>query len=174
MTTNPRLQRTRLRAPLSSRPFGGCRRQVMLFREPKMACIIALMCTVLFVPVACSSVPSQSAAQPECLKGAARPPEVRAGPNCKEIEAPVLLDCVEPAYPADIRRQRLQGKVVARAELTPDATLTDIRVVESPSAALSSLALEAFRQWRYKPAFCRDVGKPVRTYITMTTAFRLN
>ncbi len=62
---------------------------------------------------------------------------------------------------------------MAEAVLTPQATLDSVRVVSSPSDALSALALKAFSQWRYKPAVCRDSGEQIRVYITMTTIFKL-
>jgi protein TonB len=100
--------------------------------------------------------------------------EPMAGGGCKSIEAPKLLRSVEPDYPEEIRKQGVKGKVVAEAVLTPDGALEDIRIVSSPSEALSQLALKAFSQWRYKAAFCRNWGKPIRVYITMTAAFNLH
>lgn len=120
----------------------------------------------------CSSATPPVSVVPNCMKP--RPSEVTAGKDCKEIEAPVLLDCVDPEYPADVRKEKLEGKVVARAVLTADANLEGMKIVSSPSEALSGLAVDAFRQWRYKPAFCRDSGKPVQAYITMTTTFSLH
>jgi TonB family protein len=107
------------------------------------------------------------------MRHAMVPPEVRAGKDCKEVEAPVLLDCVEPGYPTDVRKARLEGKVVAVAVLTPDGNLEGIRVSSSPSETLSNVALKAFGQWHYKPAFCRDTGQPVQVHVTMTTTFSL-
>ncbi len=93
---------------------------------------------------------------------------------CKDIEAPTLIRRVVPDYPAYLRRQGIEGEVVAQGVLNPDATFEDIKIVSSPSEALSELAVKAFRKWRYKAAFCRDWGKPIRVYITMTLTFALH
>jgi len=121
----------------------------------------------------CVSNTPTAGLQPSCMKRA-HPPEVRSGKDCKEIESPVLLACVDPGYPSYVRKQQLEGKVVAEAALSPDGTLQNIKITSSPSDVLSQLALDAFRQWSYKAAFCRDMGKPIQTYVTMTTTFSLH
>jgi TonB family protein len=81
---------------------------------------------------------------------------------------------VESDYPAYLRRQGIEGTVVAECALTPDGTLEDIKIFSSSSAELSELAIKVFGKWCYKPAFCKDWGKPIRVYITMTTTFALH
>jgi hypothetical protein len=49
-----------------------------------------------------------------------------------------------------------------------------ITVKASPGKPLSELAMEAVSQWRYKPAYCKDLQKPVRVYLMVETTFRLN
>jgi TonB family protein len=134
--------------------------------------LIGLLGGSLIWSAKCSSATPQAGAEPNCKKKVS-PPEVREGRDCKEVESPVLLDCVDPDYPRDVRKGRLEGKVVAQAILTADGNLEGIRIVSSPSEVLSNLAVSAFRRWHYKPAFCRDAGKQVQTYITMTTTFGL-
>jgi TonB family protein len=136
-------------------------------------CEAGFLLVALIGSAQCSSTSPKASVEPSC-KQRAQPPEVRSGPGCKEVESPVLLECVDPDYPPDVRKDRLSGKVVATATLYPDARLGGVTVVSSPSEVLSKLALEAFRQWRYKPAFCRDLGKPIEVTITMTTTFSLH
>jgi TonB family protein len=92
-------------------------------------------------------------------------------PACEKIQAPEHIRRVEPEYPADLRRLRVQGKVVMTATLRADGVLQDIKVSSSPSPYLSKLAVEAFQRWRYKPARCG--GEPIQVYITTTMTFGL-
>ncbi len=142
-------------------------------RKLRSVCEAGLLVVTLIGSAQCSSNSAKTSVEPSCKKHA-QSPEVRSGPDCKEAESPVLLECVDPDYPPDVRKNRLSGKVVATATLYPDARLGGVTVVSSPSEVLSKLALEAFRQWRYKPAFCRDLGKPIEVTITMTTTFSLH
>jgi TonB family protein len=100
---------------------------------------------------------------------------IQAGsePKCRDIEPPKLIHCVDPMYPSEVRKQRLEGRVVVDAVLTPAGLIDDMKVRSSPGEMLTSLALAAFRERRYKPAKCRDSGEPVRVYVTLTVTFAL-
>ena len=99
-------------------------------------------------------------------------PSDRPSPGCARLEQPVLLRRVEPEYPADVRRQGLQGFVILQGRVDTNGEVTEVRPLQSPSEALSKLASAAVRQWRYKPALCD--GKPMRVYLTVTSNFRLD
>jgi protein TonB len=90
------------------------------------------------------------------------------------LEAPTLIRRVEPEYPAQVRKERTHGEVKIRAVIAADGTVSDISIASSPSEILSRLAVEAVSQWRYKPAYCRDLAKPVRVYLTVTVTFSLD
>jgi TonB family protein len=94
--------------------------------------------------------------------------------ECRSIEPPKLQHRVEPKYPADVRKQGLQGIVIVEGILGTDGMVSDIYVLQSPSKTLSHLASEAVRQWRYTPAYCNDLGKPIRVYLTVTSTFSLH
>ena len=135
-----------------------------------------LVVATLFLALDCSTIPppSKSVHPPACMTGDHISGKVQATTACTEMEAPTLIDCVDPDYPKDIRRRHLQGKVVASARLTADGVLEDFKIESSPWPELSQLALDAFRQWRYKPALCRDTGKTIPVRITTTLTFTLN
>jgi TonB family protein len=90
---------------------------------------------------------------------------------CERVEAPKLINRVEPAYPEAIRRARLEGVVVLGGILGTDGTISDIGIEKNPSGALTMLALAAVSQWRYAPASCN--GKPIRVYLTVAVTFNL-
>jgi protein TonB len=100
------------------------------------------------------------------------PSPVPRDEECKTVDQKaILIHRVDPEYPADLRKQKVQGNVVLEGIVKTDGSITDLRVLNSPSDTLSKLSTDAMLQWRYKPALCR--GRPVRVYVTNTFTFRL-
>ncbi|MGB7330205.1 MAG: TonB family protein [Terriglobales bacterium] len=82
-----------------------------------------------------------------------------------------LMHRVAPVYPAQARTLRLEGTVVLTAVVMEDGTVSDVRVVDG-SPALARSAVDAVKQWRYKP-YQLD-GKPVKNEITINVAFKFS
>lgn len=89
--------------------------------------------------------------------------------------APEPLDTARnrrPNYPDASRRRGEQG--VVRVELVVDAEgrVANVRVIETSGfSALDAAALEAVREWRFRPG--RRGGLPVTSNITTSVHFRL-
>ena len=66
----------------------------------------------------------------------------------------------------------VNGQAVARAEVTADGNVEDVRVLKSVNPLLDASAVRAVQQWKYKPATLN--GRSVRVYLTVTVTFRLN
>ena len=81
-----------------------------------------------------------------------------------------LLNKVEPVYPQLARNARVQGQVVLTAIISKDGTIQDLRVL-SGHPLLVPAALDAVRQWRYKPYLLS--GEPVEVETTVTVIFSL-
>jgi TonB family protein len=96
--------------------------------------------------------------------GANRSPDLLSAP-------PVVLLKVEPQYTEEARKAKLKGVVVLYVEIGPDGRATDIRVNRSLGMGLDEKAIEAVRQWRFRPAM-KD-GKPVTQATTIEVNFRL-
>ena len=77
-----------------------------------------------------------------------------------------LVHRVEPPYPMIAKQIRLQGTVVLRAMVGADGTIDQIQVV-SGHPILAQAALEAVRQWRYRPYFLNGMAIPVETEVTV-------
>lgn len=81
-----------------------------------------------------------------------------------------LINKVEPVYPQLARGARVQGQVVLTAIISKDGTIQDLRVL-SGHPLLVQAALDAVRQWRYKPYLLN--GEPVEVETTVTVIFSL-
>ena len=84
---------------------------------------------------------------------------------------PKLLHRVEPKYPAAARAARVQGVVILEAIIRRDGSVGNVRPLRQLSMGLTEAAVEAVKQWRYKPAMLFD--EPVEFALTVTVNFKL-
>jgi len=80
---------------------------------------------------------------------------------------------VQPEYPELARVARIEGNVVLQAVIRADGTVGDLVVLRStrPNSGFEQAAIDAVRQWRYKPAL--SGGRPVDVYFTVYVDFSL-
>jgi TonB family protein len=100
------------------------------------------------------------------------PPELRseASSSGASLQIGELISRVDPIYPEEAERQAVEGTVRLRAIVGKDGAVADIEVVNGPPL-LSSAAVSAVRQWRYKPTLVGD--QPVEVAEEITISFRL-
>jgi len=69
---------------------------------------------------------------------------------------------------------RSQGKVILEAVITREGAIDParLRVLETASPLLTPAAIEAVKQWRYRPTLLN--GQPVEILTTITINFTLN
>jgi periplasmic protein TonB len=77
-----------------------------------------------------------------------------------------LVYRVQPNYPAIARQARVQGSVELRAVISKTGTIENLIVV-SGHPMLSSAAIAAVRQWRYRPYLLNNEAVEVETEITV-------
>ena len=87
------------------------------------------------------------------------------------VTAPIVLYKKEPEYSEEARKAKYQGTVVLYIEVDPSGRAVNPRVVRSLGLGLDEKAMEAVRQWKFKPGY-RD-GKPVTVAATIEVNFRL-
>jgi protein TonB len=85
-----------------------------------------------------------------------------------------LIHTVRPTYPRLAVITHTQGAVILEAVITREGTIdkSRLRVLSTASPLLTSAAVEAVEQWRYKPTLLS--GKPVEVLATITVNFTLN
>ena len=77
-----------------------------------------------------------------------------------------LLHKVQPLYPAVARAARIQGPVELRAIISKAGTIENLVVVRGHPLLVAS-AIEAVRQWRYRPYLLNNEPIEVETEITV-------
>jgi protein TonB len=82
-----------------------------------------------------------------------------------------LIRRVEPAYPAIARQARIRGIVLLRATISKDGTIENLQLL-SGHPMLAQAAIEAVRQWRYRPYYLN--GDPVEVETQVTVKFTLS
>ncbi len=86
------------------------------------------------------------------------------------VEANLIHD-VAPQYPPEAGRARIEGTVVLLAVIGTDGSVKDVRV-ENGLPILAQAAIDAVKQWRYKP-YMID-GEPVEVDSRITINFTLS
>jgi len=77
-----------------------------------------------------------------------------------------LVYRVQPSYPALARQARIQGSVRLRAIISRSGTIENLSVL-SGHAMLVAVAVEAVKQWRYRPYMLNGEAIEVETEITV-------
>ena len=85
-------------------------------------------------------------------------------------EANLVYD-VAPKYPPEAGRERIEGTVVLMAVIGKDGSVRDVRV-ESGLPVLAQAAIDAVKQWRYRPYLLN--GEPVEVDSQITINFNLS
>jgi TonB family protein len=69
-----------------------------------------------------------------------------------ELIAPVATQKVDPAYPAELMRENVEGTVTLYAIIHSDGSVGDVRVLHGVDDRLDTYARTALSQWRFQPA----------------------
>jgi periplasmic protein TonB len=93
------------------------------------------------------------------------PPPKRMRVPARIAEANLVYD-VAPKYPPEAGRERIEGIVVLMAVISKDGTVEDVRV-ESGLPVLAQAALEAVKQWRYRPYLLNGEAVEIDSQITI-------
>lgn len=116
-----------------------------MLRARLLRCLLLL---AVFAPVAALAQPGQTIAT-------TRPPEV--------------LDAVSPVYPDSALWLGLTARVELRARVDSLGRVTRVQVLQGAGAAFDSAAVEAVRQWRFRPGL--QSGRAVAAWVRVPVQF---
>src|SRR5689334_5899373 len=100
---------------------------------------------------------------PVAVPKVAAPQRVRVSQG---VTQGLLIHKVQPAYPPLARQARIQGSVLLQALISKGGTIENLRVI-SGHPMLSPAAIDAVKQWRYKPYILNGERVEVETQITV-------
>jgi protein TonB len=98
---------------------------------------------------------------------AAAPARIKQGGN---VTAASIITQTKPLYPALARQARIQGNVVLHAIIDKEGKVAELQVISGHPLLVQS-ALDAVKQWRYKPTLLN--GDPVEVDTTITVTFTM-
>jgi protein TonB len=87
------------------------------------------------------------------------------------VSTGLLIRKVQPNYPQLAKQARIQGAVVLQAEISKDGTIQNLQLI-SGHPMLAPAAIEAVKQWRYKPYLLN--GEPVAVETQVVVNFSLS
>jgi len=86
------------------------------------------------------------------------------------VSSGLLIRKVNPTYPPLARQARIQGTVVLQAQISKDGSIENLTLV-SGHPMLAPAAIEAVKQWKYKPYLLN--GEPVEVDTQVQVNFTL-
>jgi len=89
-----------------------------------------------------------------------------------DVRAPVLTEKVEPSYTEEARRAGINGIVIIEAIIGSDGVVKDAHVLKPLPFGLDQAAVDAVKQWKFKPGTLS--GQPVDVIFNLTVNFRLD
>jgi TonB family protein len=113
-------------------------------------------------PAAATPPPARTSAKSETSS----PQRVRLS---QEVSKDLLITTIVPAYPPLARQAHVQGTVILDADISKDGTVEALRVI-SGHPMLIPAALDAVKQWRYKPYVVQGEPVPVNTDVIVNFA----
>jgi TonB family protein len=78
------------------------------------------------------------------------------------------ISCPDPIFPPEARRKGIQGTVLLSVLITPGGQADEITVIKVAGHGFDENAIEAVRQWRFKPGMKDGRPVPVRTPIEVS------
>ncbi len=104
---------------------------------------------------------------PMAVPKVATPQRVRVSSG---VSTGLLVRRVNPSYPPLARQARIQGTVILQAEISKTGDIQNLRLI-SGHPMLAPAAIEAVKQWKYKPYLLN--GEPVEVETTVQVNFTL-
>jgi TonB family protein len=87
-----------------------------------------------------------------------------------DVTAPVIISRVEPRYPPEAAKARIAGIVIIEAIIDEEGRVTDAQVLKPLPFGLDQAALDAVKQWRFRPGTLH--GEPVPVIFSVTVNFQ--
>jgi TonB family protein len=116
--------------------------------------------------------PADSGALPNLLDSPSKAPTpvLQSVTVSQGVSQGLLVKKVHPTYPANALRLRREGAVQLKATISKDGNISAVKVL-SGEPLLAHAAVDAVKQWKYKPYLLN--GSPVDIQTEITVNFKL-
>ena len=134
---------------------------------------LGILAAALTMGTARGQEKSAPAATPEKPADQAPPASGSKSADAKaggQLEQAKLVHMVPPVYPKEAKDAGIGGTVVVKGVIAKDGSLQQVEYVSGPEE-LKQAAIDAVKQWQYKPEML--AGKPVEVGTTISLAFTL-
>jgi periplasmic protein TonB len=106
------------------------------------------------------------------LAGVSGPAQAKQENKDKDLTKPVVINQINPTYPEEAKKEKVQGEVILTAVISAEGKVVDVTVKKSVDERLSKAAMDAVRQWTFQPG--KDAkGKAVQVKSDITVNFKL-
>jgi TonB family protein len=136
-------------------------------RIASVVVITLLAAPAVFSQDAQKEPPPQSSASDSSQSNAPKPRPVRVPGN---VASAMLIHQVMPVYPAAAKEQHIEGTLLLHAIIGKDGTLQNLTYISGPPILMYS-AMEAVKEWQYKPTLLN--GEPVEVDTTISVLYTL-
>ena len=86
-------------------------------------------------------------------------------------KGPEPIKTVQPSYPAAAKKDKIEGTVWVKVWVDETGKVADATIEKSDANVFEGTAIDAVKQWRFKPALSK--GKPVSVWVTIPFRFKL-
>ncbi len=129
-------------------------------------CVSVVACVVLGVATAASAVALRLGVDSQAAADGQAPKKGAPHSIPPETVAQNIVSKVNPKYPPEAKKAGIQGTVELDAVVSKSGHVEKLSVVSGPSE-LQQSALDAVRQWRYKPFLLNGAAIEVKTTISV-------
>ena len=133
--------------------------------------IFAIALTLTILLFAIGTYPQEENTPPETTapnSPSPLPQRIRVG---EKVQSSAIVHMVQPEYPASARQAHATGEVVLHCMVGKDGAVHTLEYVSGPRVLMQP-AVDAVRQWRYRPM--RVNRQPLEVDTTITVVFALD
>jgi TonB family protein len=123
------------------------------------------------MPMANAQGPTVQSSKPDIQGPTSGARALPAAPQRVRVSAGVaqglLASKVQPVYPEQAKAAKIQGPVLLHAIIGKDGSIQSVNVISSASPVLSQTALDAVKQWKFRPYLLNGTPVEVETQISV-------
>jgi protein TonB len=86
-------------------------------------------------------------------------------------QKPEIIEKTAPKYPAEAKAEKVSGPVTLEILISTEGRVTEAKAVNETDSRLIQAAIDAVKQWKFKPVL--KSGKPVAAKAKITVNFQL-